>query len=411
MATKIFPPETWHPRSIDLPASKSISNRLLIIQHLCKESFLIENLSDSDDTNALLEGLQNLGKGTIDIGHAGTAMRFLTAVLASTPGNYRLTGSSRMKERPIGELVEALNSLGAHIQFEEQEGYAPLLIEGKQLQGGRIKIPGNVSSQYISALMLVAPTMPQGLIIELDGEIISHDYIKMTAELMKQHGIQVSFDDASVRVVHGEYEARQQTVESDWSAASYWYEIMALGKVEELSLVGLFSESMQGDRKVVDLFETLGLRTEFTEHGAQLKKIAQPSVEKFAYDFSHQPDLAQTLAVTLCGMGIPFQLSGLHNLRIKETDRIEALVTELMKFGYTLEDDIPATICWDGEHFDVSQQEVFVATYEDHRMAMAFAPLAIVYPGLIVMSPGVVTKSYPHFWDDLFNVGFRLKRV
>jgi len=411
MATKIFPPETWAPKSIDLPASKSISNRLLVIQHVCKESFIIENLSDSDDTNALVEGLQNLGQETIDVGHAGTAMRFLTAVLAVTNGSHHLTGSSRMKERPIGDLVEALNYLGADIQFEEREGYAPLHIEGKKLQGGKVRMPGDVSSQYISALMLVAPTMPQGLIIELDGEIISQDYLRMTAELMKQHGIQVKLEGSSVQVACGEYAARQQTVESDWSAASYWYEIMALGKVEELSLLGLFSESLQGDNKVVDLFETLGVRTEFTEYGAKLKEVAQPSVQEFTYDFSHQPDLAQTLAVTLCGMGIPFQLRGLHNLRIKETDRIEALVTELMKFGYTLEDDIPATICWDGEHFDVSQQEVFVATYEDHRMAMAFAPLALVYPGLIMMSPGVVTKSYPHFWDDLFNVGFRLKRV
>ncbi len=378
---------------------------------MCKDSFRINNLSDSDDTNALLNALENMGEEPIDIGHAGTAMRFLAATLAITPGTHVLTGSARMQERPIGLLVEALRSLGAVIHYDGKEGFAPLRIQGQQLKGGVVTISASVSSQFISALMLIAPTMPNGLIIELEGERLSETYLQMTAELMRQHGIQVELDTSSIKVASGSYQTLDQQVESDWSAASYWYEIMTLGKLEELTLSGLISESLQGDRKVVDLFESLGVQTEFTTQGARLRKVAQTSVEKFTYDFSHQPDLAQTLAVTLCGLGIPFELNGLHNLRIKETDRIQALVTELMKFGYALDDDVPGSISWDGHHFHVTQQEVFVATYQDHRMAMAFAPLSLIFPGLVIMSPGVVTKSYPNFWDDLFNMGFRLKRI
>jgi 3-phosphoshikimate 1-carboxyvinyltransferase len=411
MATKIFPPTKWQQNVIDLPTSKSISNRLLIIQYLCIEPFDIEYLSESDDTQVLAQALANIENTTIDVGHAGTAMRFLTALLSVTPGTHLLTGSARMQKRPLGPLVLALQALGATIHFENQTGFPPLRIEGKPLIGGRVKMPANVSSQFLSALMLVGPTMSEGLIIELTGDLTSQDYLKMTAELMRQHGVQVQFSNSLIRVAPGAYQPKSQRVEADWSAASYWYQMVALGKTEGLTLTGLYERSLQGDRKVATLFEGLGVSSFFSAEGVRLKKVAKSAMGEFRYDYSHQPDLAQTFAVTLCALGIPYILSGLHTLYIKETDRIQALVSELMKFGYALEDEIPGTLSWDGRQFEVTQQEVFVATYEDHRMAMAFAPLSLIYPGLVIMSPGVVSKSYPHFWDDLFKVGFRLKRI
>jgi len=411
MATKVNPPKQWIERQVKLPASKSISNRLLIIRYLCDAPFAVENLSDSDDTNVLYCALEDLDAEELNVGHAGTAMRFLTALLCLVPGTHKLKGSLRMHKRPIGPLVMALTQLGANIQYAEADGFPPLLIQGGVLIGGRVELPGNVSSQFISALMLIAPYMQKGMTIDVQGPFLSQDYVQMTAGLMRKYGADVTISNRIISVLPGRYKPANTIVESDWSAASYWFEMVAMEPAARVLLPGLLRHSLQGDSKVRELYEPLGVKATFTDEGLFLEHVAVPALSTFAYDFSNQPDLAQTLAVTLCALNIPFRFSGLDNLRIKETDRIAALCTELLKFGYNLDAESEGSLQWEGDGFQVDQQEIFVATYEDHRMAMAFAPLALQFSGLVIMAPGVVTKSYPGYWDDLFNVGFRLKRI
>jgi 3-phosphoshikimate 1-carboxyvinyltransferase len=381
---------------INLPASKSISNRALILNALSYSPFDIENLADCDDTNVLLKALDS-NNTTFDIGAAGTSMRFLTAFLAKTAGEWIITGSERMKNRPIKILVDALNSLGARIEYTEKEGFPPLKILGCALMGGEISLNGGVSSQYISALMMIAPYMINGLTIKLEGNIISVPYIRMTMQMMAEYGVKVTFENNIIDIRPQSYSPVRYKVESDWSGASYWYEILSLAGKGEIFLKGLKANSTQGDSKVAELFQQLGVNTSYEAEGVRLSSSGQYCA-KFEYDFVNEPDLAQTFAVTCCMLGIPFHFKGVQSLKIKETDRVAALITELKKLGFVLFEPAESEMVWTGEKCDPETQ-ISIATYEDHRMAMAFAPAALK-TALSIEHPEVVSKSYPTFWDD-----------
>lgn len=402
---------------VQLPASKSISNRVLIINALSGDSELPLHVSDCDDTNVMIQWLANKPQ-TVNIGAAGTAMRFSTALLAISEGEHIITGSQRMKQRPVAVLVDALRSIGADISYVEKEGFPPLKIIGNPgLAGGEITLRGDVSSQYISALLMIGPYLKNGLRLSLTGDIISRTYIDMTISLMTQFGAEVLWaDDCSVVVRPGHYARQRYVVESDWSAASYWYEVVALSdECESVFLPHLTPDSLQGDSAVADIFEQLGVTTDFLidEHDNCCVRLSKTHhiVKMFDYDFANQPDLAQTLAVTCCMMDIPFRLSGLSTLRIKETDRLKALQTELAKFGFQIQILDDSQLIWDGSRRSLDKEEqkaVSVDTYDDHRMAMAFAPCAIKYGSLVINNPEVVSKSYPNFWNDLQTAGFTI---
>jgi len=385
---------------IDLPASKSISNRALILNALSYSPYDVQNLSDCDDTRVTSYVLDS-NDTTFDIGAAGTAMRFLTAFLSKTVGEWIITGSERMKQRPIKVLVEALNSLGAKIEYVEKEGFPPLRIFGSALTGGEIHLNSGVSSQYISALMMVGPYMQKGLKIFLTGEIISKPYLEMTIQMMQEFGATVKLTDNSIYIEPQEYQPIEYYVESDWSAASYWYEILSLVGKGEVYLNGLLSNSYQGDSKVAELFEQLGIRTTFLSEGVLLT-TTETLTQHMEYDFTDQPDLAQTFVVTCCLKGIPFTFTGLQSLKIKETDRIAALKIELKKLGYLLNEPGDGMLSWENERCDPAQK-ITIATYEDHRMAMAFAPAALFFP-IAMDHPEVVSKSYPGFWNDFKKI-------
>lgn len=394
--------------TIQLPASKSISNRALILNALSISSINIENLSDCDDTNVMVEAFRS-ESNLIDVKAAGTSMRFLTAFLAITPGEWIITGTERMKERPIYTLVDALISLGARIEYIGKVGYPPLKIKGTSLDGGEIFLSGDVSSQFISALLMIAPTMSKGLTIHLEGNVISIPYIKLTLSMMAQYGVKTHWDNKTIKIHPEEYKPIKYIVESDWSAASYWYEIMALADEARLELKGLFKNSMQGDSKVAELFLDLGVNTEFTKDGVLLTKTDRRT-KKLFHNFINEPDLAQTFVVTCCMMNIPFLFTGLQTLKIKETDRIEALKAEMKKLGYVIHDSEDSILEWNGERCEPKADAV-IKTYEDHRMAMAFAPAAIKIDNITIGEPKVVTKSYPRYWDDLKSVGFRIEGI
>ena len=399
-------PEERLRASVQLPASKSISNRALILNALSYSPYDIQNLSDCDDTEVMVKAL-NSDSRDFDIKAAGTAMRFLTAFLSKIVGEWTITGTERMKNRPIKLLVDALNSLGARIEYIEKEGYPPLRIFGSALQGGEISLAGGVSSQYISALLMIAPLMEKGLTLHLEGNIISRPYINLTLQLMEQFGVKAIWNGQTIKILPQEYKPIRFTVESDWSAACYWYSIMALSKNAEIELLGLFKNSLQGDAAGAKLFAQLGVGTTFTDRGVVLKYNGN-AVKKLIYNFVNEPDLAQTFVVTCVLLNIPFRFTGLQSLKIKETDRIEALKTELRKLGYLLTDSNDSILEWNGERCE-PEADPIIATYEDHRMAMAFAPAALVLPkGLKVADPEVVTKSYPAYWEDLRKAGFAL---
>ncbi|MCC8145355.1 MAG: 3-phosphoshikimate 1-carboxyvinyltransferase [Bacteroidales bacterium] len=391
---------------VQLPASKSISNRALILNALSNSSYPIENLSESDDSQVLLKALTS-GESSIDIGAAGTSMRFLTAYLSIKEGEWILTGTERMRNRPIGVLVDALRKLGARIEYIEKEGYPPLRITGRPLQGGSLSLQGGVSSQYISALMMIAPSLEKGLDLTLEGNIISRPYIRMTRSLMKHFGVDVEWEGNRIRIQPQSYRPVPFKVESDWSGASYWYEILALSDSgSEIELMGLERESTQGDSKGKDLFRELGIETVFTEQGVILKKKSLPIRKDILnYDFIKEPDLAQTFVVACCLLGIPFCFTGLQTLRIKETDRIAALQNEMKKLGYLLRDESDNALIWEGNLCDPDPDPV-ISTYEDHRMAMAFAPVCLKRKGIKIQDPSVVSKSYPGYWRDLKHAGF-----
>lgn len=392
-----------------LPASKSISNRALAINMLAGNAKTPVNLSDCDDTRVMLKWL-NDRPSTIDIGAAGTAMRFSTALLAVTEGSHIITGSERMKKRPIGILVNALRQLGAQIEYVEDDGFPPLRIVGNNsLEGGIISLPGNVSSQYISAMLMIGPTLKKGLTLQLTGEIISRPYINMTIAIMHSFGANVQFaTDNTIVVKPGKYNPNDYTVENDWSAASYWYEIIALANNTDATiyLPNLYKNSLQGDCKGAEVFRKLGVETQYTSNGVTLRKTPI-SIELLEYDFVEMPDLAQTFVVTCCMLGVHFHFTGLQSLKIKETDRINALKVEMKKLGYVIEDRNDSELLWQGE-LCKPMDNCAIDTYEDHRMAMAFAPVSMKIGKININDPHVVTKSYPHYWDDLKKVGFEL---
>lgn len=391
---------------IQLPSSKSISNRALIINALADGRLTPDNLSDCDDTRVMIRALNNEDE-IIDIMAAGTAMRFLTAYLSVTPGVHRITGTGRMRQRPIKILVDALRELGANIEYTDNEGYPPLRITGQELTGQSIRLQGDVSSQYISALLMIAPTLKNGLRLFLTGEVISRPYINLTLQLMKEFGVHAIWDsENSLIIEHQIYKSIPFTVESDWSAASYWYQMAALSGKAEIELLGLFAKSYQGDSRGAKMFKKLGVETVFTNKGVLLRKNNH-RIDRLEEDFIDIPDLAQTFVVTCALLNIPFHFTGLRSLKIKETDRIAALIAEMAKLGYAIREENDSELIWDGEHLDPQDTPV-INTYEDHRMAMAFAPAAICHPQLWIAEPHVVSKSYPGYWDDLERVGVRI---
>ena len=401
--------------TVDLPASKSISNRALIIHALSGGSTLPENLSDCDDTSVIIEALRTMPE-EINIKAAGTAMRFMTAYLSVTPGTHILTGTERMKHRPIGILVDALRTLGANIEYIGEEGYPPIRITGSTLKGGLLEIHGNVSSQYISALLMIGPMLKDGLTLRLLDHIISRPYIDLTLWMMGEFGAEAEWTSAdTITVSPKPYKSRDYFIENDWSGASYWYEILALNDdpESEIRLTGLMDGSKQGDSITRYIFSLLGVKTKLQSKKAgipqtiTLKKNGH-CVPKLEYDFVNCPDLAQTFVVACAAMNIPFHFTGLSTLKIKETDRIEALKTEMRKLGYVVKDIDGSELLWDGERCEPSLEQG-IDTYEDHRMALAFAPYAMKHNGLVINNPQVVTKSYPHYWDHLRQAGFKVE--
>ena len=382
--------------TVELPASKSISNRALIIYALSGGTHLPENLSDCDDTEVIIKALNEMPE-EIDIKAAGTAMRFMTAYLSVTDGTHVLTGTERMKHRPIGILVDALRLLGADIQYVGEEGFPPLRINGKQLEG---------------------PSLKKGLTLRLTGSIISRPYIDLTLWTMREFGADADWTAADTITVNPKpYQGRPYFIENDWSGASYWYEIMALTQDHEaeIRLSGLMDGSKQGDSVTRYIFSLLGVKNKF-----ETKKVGIPQtvtvakngrcVPKLEYDFINSPDLAQTFVVTCAAKGIPFHFTGLSTLKIKETDRIEALKTEMRKLGFVLKNANDSELIWDGERCEPDFEQG-IDTYEDHRMALSIAPFACIHPGLIINNPQVVTKSYPRFWDDLQKAGFTIEKL
>lgn len=403
-------------QTIALPASKSISNRALIINALANGKGMPEHISDCDDTFVMVRALTQPSE-TIDIMAAGTAMRFLSAYYVVNEGTHVITGTQRMKQRPIGILVDALRNLGAQIEYVEKDGFPPLRITGGTHEGGFLSLPGHVSSQYISALLMIAPVLRKGLSLELTGDIISRPYINLTLQLMKDFGAQADWtDERHIQVHPVPFQSIPYYIESDWSAASYWYQMTALSADEhaEIILPGLYRHSYQGDSAVQHLFEKLGVRTDFftDENGLECVRLTkQPLLAiHMDYDFINQPDLAQTFVVTCAMLGIPFHFRGLQSLKIKETDRIAALVRELDKLGYAIKATNDSELSWDGTRTQPHGQ-VAIDTYEDHRMAMAFAPCCLVRDDILINDPHVVSKSYPQFWNHLQQTGFELKEL
>jgi 3-phosphoshikimate 1-carboxyvinyltransferase len=389
---------------LSLTGSKSETNRLLILQALWP-GISLSNLAECDDSAVMIQALKK-SHGTIDVGHAGTAMRFLTAYFASLAQcSVVLTGSKRMKERPIGILVDALKALGADINYLGQEGYPPLAINGRPLKGGQISMSGAVSSQYLTALMLVATKFEQGLTINIQGGLTSLPYLTMTASMIQELGAAASVTEESIKV-QGPILRQEMhwNVESDWSGASYWFSMVALNENWQVGLEYLNEKSLQGDRAIADLFETLGVSSEFDRKRQQvwLRTNNKPIPESISWDLSYTPDLAQTIAVCCFGLGIACHLTGLHTLKIKETDRLEALSVELTKLGAIVETTDHSLTLEARDH--AIKSGVTIETYNDHRMAMAFAPLVTQVP-ILIEHPEVVSKSYPNFWKDMAQVG------
>lgn len=396
---------------IDLPASKSISNRVLLLNALCATPGRLSNLAQCDDTDAVFSALAQPDASEVNIGAAGTAMRFLTAYFATREGReVVIDGTERMRQRPIGVLVDALRQLGADIEYVEAEGYPPLKITGTRLHGGALTVSGSVSSQYITAILLITPVIG-GIALTIEGEIMSRPYIDMTLALMARYGVKAEWRDNVIHVPAGEYTALDFTVEADWSAASYWWAMQAIVPQSRITLKGLEPQSLQGDSRIAELMSQMGVTGNWCGRYLDLRSDSGVGscCSTFA-DLSGTPDIAQTLVVMLCLMGRPFRITGLRTLRIKETDRLEALRIELRKLGYVVKVEGDDAISW---HFETTAAEAspHISTYHDHRMAMAFAPAAIRFPGLIIDDAQVVSKSYPLFWEHLRQAGFKIEEV
>ncbi|MEZ5053970.1 MAG: hypothetical protein R2807_04260 [Chitinophagales bacterium] len=394
--------------AIQLNGSKSISNRVLIIDAICQHQIPIENLSNADDTVFLQRILQS-NESVLDAGAGGTTFRFLTAFLATQEGRECvLTGSERMQQRPIRILVDALRQLGADISYENQDGFPPLRIRGKKIKGGKISLPEDTSYQYITALLLIAPTLEEGLELELIGTIVSVPYIKMTLKMMEYFGVTTSFIDNKIVVKSGNYQPRPFFVEGDWSAASYFYSIAVLASSAKIELQGLTNQQIQGDSVIASIASNFGIETIYKEKSIELIKKHHNTITSFSYDFLECPDLAQTVVAFCAASKVEMHCNGLQTLRIKETDRINALDVELRKLGLATLTEV------DVNHWHLQQlpentidtKNVTIDTYEDHRMAMSFAPLALSLGTIRIAEPNVVTKSYPLFWEDLKKMGF-----
>jgi 3-phosphoshikimate 1-carboxyvinyltransferase len=386
-----------------LPPSKSISNRALIIQALCQSKPKLLNLSKSSDTQSLVQALQTTSK-TIDVGDAGTSMRFITAYLSQQEGSYILTGSDRMKERPIGHLVEALNSIGADINYLEKDGFPPLAINGKALEGGKVDISTSVSSQFVSALLLIAPTLKKGLSLSLKGELLSKPYIKMTLDIMRYFGVQSSWTNNSIQVEPQKYVSKDLKVDSDWSALAFILQAMSIAKSAQVSISGLSKDSWQGDSYVLNLFEKFGLEYEFKDEKLYLKKLNKDLNGDYNVNLIDTPDLAQAYCCTLSALSKLAKIKGLNNLKLKESHRLKALHMELNKIGqhsrYS-EDTIQlesSVLHTPTESFD---------SHNDHRMAMCLAPFALLFD-IKIKNIEVVNKSYPSYWEDLKKMGFTI---
>ena len=370
---------------IDLPSSKSISNRLLIIKALCKEKFLIKNLSESDDT-ILLKNALNSKEKTINVSHAGTSFRFLTSFLSIQKGEkFILNGSDRMKERPIKELVNSLQELGVKIEYLEKEDFPPLKIIGTEIDGGEIEIDGTISSQFISSLLLIAPNLRNGLILKIKGELVSKSYVLMTLKLMGEFGINWTWNKDVITILKQEYVAKNYTVESDWSAATFWLQSASLSKKCKIILRGLNEESIQGDSACKEIFKDLGVDSVFKNGNLILTKNKRISPSE-TYNLIETPDIYQSLKCTLFALNKDSEFTGIQTLRNKETDRITAVENELIKLN----------------------TPKIIKTYNDHRMAMSFAPLSLKFGELQISNPGVINKSYPNYWKDLKKGGFKI---
>jgi len=411
-----LPSATCNLRSaISITGSKSETNRLLLLQALFPD-ITLENTSNSDDSEVMQKALQNFNSKTgippsgvrgLDIHHAGTAMRFLTAYFAVNEGHeVVLTGSPRMKERPIKVLVEALQQLGAQISYENEEGYPPIRIKGQKITNNKVSIPANVSSQYISALLLIAPKLQNGIELSLVGEITSIPYIKMTLALLNDLNIQTSFEGNVIKVYpKHEVESKVMTVESDWSSASYFFSLVSLSEIgTQITLSSYKQNSLQGDSSLVEIYKNFGVNTVYENNSIVIRKTAICNLPSVTCNLNSSPDIAQTIVVTCLGLGIGCHLTGLHTLKIKETDRLEALRIELTKLGANI------SVTNDSLTLVATKEinsNVKIATYNDHRMAMAFAPLALKVP-IIIENAEVVSKSYPDFWEDLKKLGFQI---
>lgn len=395
-------------KSFNISGSKSESNRLLILKHLF-ENIEIDNISDSDDTVVLEKGLLS-NSGKVNIHHAGTAMRFLTAYFSIQENkSYVISGSDRMHDRPIKILVDALNDLGADVKYIDKTGYPPLKINGKKLNVFNVSLDAKISSQYITALILIAPSLEKGLIINLIGEITSKPYIDMSLALLNRIGVETSFINNRIEIKPvGNLNISKHYVESDWSSLSYFFSVVALSKSSEINIGTYFKNSIQGDKKLVEIYDKLGVKTIFKNNKVILKKTRNFKLpKKLELKLNDTPDLAQTIAVTCFGLGLPCDLYGLHTLKIKETDRLLALKVELEKLGATV------IITKDSLHLKKSiiiKKDIIINTYDDHRMAMAFATLGIVKP-IIINNPKVISKSFPSFWSVLEKLNFKLSEV
>ena len=370
---------------IDLPSSKSISNRLLIIKALCKEKFLIKNLSESDDT-ILLKNALNSKEKTINVSHAGTSFRFLTSFLSIQKGKeFILNGSDRMKERPIKELVNSLQELGVKIEYLEKEDFPPLKIIGTEIDGGEIEIDGTISSQFISSLLLIAPNLRNGLILKIKGELVSKSYVLMTLKLMGEFGINWTWNKDVITILKQEYVAKNYTVESDWSAATFWFQSASLSEKCKIILRRLNEVSIQGDSACKEIFKDLGVDSVFKNGNLILTKNKRVSPSE-TYNLIETPDIYQSLKCTLFALNKDSEFTGIQTLRNKETDRITAVENELLKLN----------------------TPKIIETYNDHRMAMSFAPLSLKFGELKISNPGVISKSYPNYWKDLKKGGFKI---
>lgn len=401
--------------TINLTGSKSVSNRALIIQALCQEDFNIENLSNSADTQTLVKLLASNNK-ELNAGHAGTTYRFMTAYCAVTGRDTLLSGSERMHSRPIGELVDALKSLGAHIDYADKEGYPPLQISSKKITGSKVTLKADISSQFITALLLIAPTLTNGLEVILESEPVSRPYIEMTLRMMEYFEVSHTWDGLVIKIEAQNYVAKDYFVESDWSSASYLYAIAALANESDITIHGLTDQALQGDSVISTMMTSFGIESIFSDRSVRISKTNNNSVPFYEYDFISQPDIAQTMSIIGAGKGTSMLFSGLQTLAIKETDRTKALKKELKKFGVSFV-KMPTRFVQKSEVQYYMQEgtatpndDTEIETYDDHRMAMAFAPLSLMMP-LRIKDKEVVRKSYPSYWEDLEQLGFNIETL